>query len=235
LIKEFPNSPKLGTELYLNIHHNSKIPNYLHWVDQIGVMHKLDSPENYPEFWKKVVEKDYLIKQSSFTRGVKTIQSVIRLSDGQVFEVRDEIITPISESVCFIYDFLEVDDRIVVSCTHSYLASKMNIDIFSTMQRAYKPILITEDGVEIFEGDEFYYVDNWFDCWNATTEDEDFRRIFKCFSTKEAADRYVEDNKPMYNKKDILNILTRYLHGKGYKPCLSILALFEEWKKEKGE
>lgn len=68
-------------------------------------------------------------------------------------------------------------------------------------------ILKTDDGVDLRLGDEFWHVDpNYFVNWGKISDGE-FRLLngYKHFSTKEAARKYVDLNKPMYSLKDIFN------------------------------
>lgn len=80
--------------------------------------------------------------------------------------------------------------------------------------KAKEPLFVTEDGVEIFELDTEFFVVN--------TSNDEFRLIpnkcssrntnfkwahLKIFSTKEAAEKYIDDNKPMFSKKQILDAL----------------------------
>lgn len=81
-----------------------------------------------------------------------------------------------------------------------------------------QPLFITEDGKEIFEDSDVWWVRTTFEdktfCddkpfeyglfnrdWN--TRSKSLR--YKWFSTKEAAEKWIEENKPVYSKKQILN------------------------------
>ena len=67
------------------------------------------------------------------------------------------------------------------------------------------PLFKTEDGVEIFEDNYFCDVDP---CWVISRRicGKEFEPLkdYKYFSTKEAARNYVNMNKPLYSKKDII-------------------------------
>jgi len=66
LIKEYPGSPKLNTEIvYSTIYTHCNKENYNLNRNTYMIKSKdyfeLKNPEQYPEFWEKVVEKDYEI------------------------------------------------------------------------------------------------------------------------------------------------------------------------------
>lgn len=79
-----------------------------------------------------------------------------------------------------------------------------------------EPLFVTEDGKEIFEGDEYYnvFIDQisdhlqWkvygIDTSHIANGDADYNKTHcKYFSTDEAAEKYIEDNKPRFSKKQI--------------------------------
>jgi hypothetical protein len=68
LIKEYPGSPKLDTKIIKsNIYRKTGKEVIQSFMIKGEVWFKLDDPENYPEFWELVVEKDYEIL--SFDKG----------------------------------------------------------------------------------------------------------------------------------------------------------------------
>ena len=71
-----------------------------------------------------------------------------------------------------------------------------------------EPLFVTEDGKEIFDEDKYFTVrldtleimkpfENWV---------SDKKRL-KCFSTKELAEQFISENKPIYSKKQIKEAL----------------------------
>ena len=102
LIKTYPGSPKLSTEI-IETQINSLCPVNECYINRKTFMligydsFEIKNPENYPEFWEKVVEKDYEIlcikhkKSKCFYRNsidlrnlnLYDIHSVKRLSDGK--------------------------------------------------------------------------------------------------------------------------------------------------------
>jgi hypothetical protein len=180
---------------------------------EIGV-----EPSN--EFWEEVVEKDYevlswyfgdmnITKNPDGSASEYFIHSVKRLSDGEVFTVKDIIKTSVDKSYCQIYGFRIVNDKLIIDCTHSYLCSLKGINILEDIQHVTKkPLFTTEDGVDIYEGDNFYVV----------LKDLSNIEITKCkasvhskyekyldFSTKQAAEEYILMNKPCLSINDLWN------------------------------
>lgn len=251
LVKEYPGSPKLGAEACY-------IPNN-NWYGIPG--QQIFAPEvieNNPEFWEKVVEKDYEIlsyyggkpghsiykltncKQGftpyhkylgiihdKFTTSYMDnsndwfIHSVKRLSDGEIFTIGDEINTSVSNSYCKIYKLrLNNVNKLVIECTHSFLAHEKNVDLLSDIKHDKKPLFTTFDGVDIFEGDKFYYpTGDYSTVYKETAPikskiaEKSYNNLLKyClivsnhkFSTKEAAEEYILMNKPCLSIQDILS------------------------------
>lgn len=81
-----------------------------------------------------------------------------------------------------------------------------------------QPLFITEDGKEVFEDSDVWWVRTTFEdeilCYNKPFEYGLYNKSwnirskslkYKWFSTKEAAEKWIEENKPVYSKKQILN------------------------------
>ena len=73
-----------------------------------------------------------------------------------------------------------------------------------------EPILTTEDGVDLYEGDRVYFYINIITKSSILdTKLMSFppSKDFKYFSTKEAAEDYVKLNKPVFSRKDLLDFI----------------------------
>ena len=84
----------------------------------------------------------------------------------------------------------------------------------SKLEKSLQPLFTTDDGIEIFEGDDLYYVrvtkpssfslDKYFEAfkyvWEGTRCETD---DYKWFSTKEAAEKYIYNNEKKFSVKDI--------------------------------
>ena len=219
LKKEYPGSPKLGNTID-NLEND--------WI------------ENYPEFWELVVEKDYEIlfvitnnnkfiekvyNQDATIEPYWKIHSVKRLSDGEIFTIGDIVkcedckgkITSLE-----IYDndiYLNgIDNKMPFGYT---LCN--TLDCFEIPQKVKQPLFTTEDGVDIFEGDNIYWVNiNTFEKVNCNKYNDDLGEIsiksllskkYECkaiaFSTKEKAEEYILLNKPCLSVNDIKNTFPR--------------------------
>jgi hypothetical protein len=111
LIREYPGSPKLGTELTPKTDMHVTNTNNYYWEGSWF------NPSDFPEFWEEVVVPDYEVYQVSYATEIRTlfdggyrihpagigfdldylltnggkIHSVKRLSDGKIFTVGDRI------------------------------------------------------------------------------------------------------------------------------------------------
>ena len=203
LKKEYPGSPKLG-----NIIDNLEND----WI------------ENYPEFWEEVVEKNYEIlfvitnnnkfiekvyNQDATIEPYWKIHSVKRLSDGEIFTIGDIVkcedckgkITSLE-----IYDndiYLNgIDNKMPFGYT---LCN--TLDCFEIPQKVKQPLFTTEDGVDIFEGDEFIVVNIFTFNKHRTGKYLETNHMYKYFSTKEKAEEYILLNKPCLSYGDVQEYL----------------------------
>ena len=239
LIKKYPSLPstmEIGFEvewdIYLRRYHHALTLDlfYEDWV------------ENFPEFWEKVIIKEfkilfqikdgYLFDEVIEGNGISEclgsavgkdkIIKVKRLSDGEKFTLLDKI-TP--EPFVRGRKFTVVDK--IYFNEHNQLSYSTNKGtspctfVFGQDTSHYKsPILITEDRVELFKGDSYWFI--WiktptnnqkemipYEVTNikAQTEDESWSEKAKYFSTKEKAEEYIEQNKPILSLKDLSEIM----------------------------
>jgi hypothetical protein len=157
-----------------------------------------------------VIEKDYEIlkylpkKQTYCDPG--DIYSVKRLSDGEVFSVGDKLVHP-TGCIDEIESFQEYKNTI-----HVYY-KKWNFDRLKDVRKPFrKPILTTEDGVGLFEGDKAFPIYN---DENLTILREgpvnsgiDPVENWLYFSTREAAETYRLNNAKVLSKQDIIDCIT---------------------------
>jgi len=159
------------------------------------------------------------------------IYSIKRLSDGEIFTVGDLVEHFIdSRDKGVIEKFNIVNGTMIAyfrgknyhtDSTDSFLYWN-NIDV---IKHSKKPLFITEDGKEAFEGDKMFYVDidedEYPHSWKPQATTINSRQTFKgrisgdlyLFSTKEAAEKYIDENKPKYSKKDVLGIVSKSSSG----------------------
>jgi hypothetical protein len=234
LIKDFPASPELGTivtkqknghYLYVNDLNDAS----LFWDREI---------ENYPEFWEEVKEKEYTIlsfvnsskdlfnidengsyRYKTWSKNVTSlslkdmlafnnkIHSVRRKHDQQTFEIGEQIkaLSTDTKNVTLKIEKIELIGSAIHLWGNNYSISLMCAE----KAPIRKPILITEDGVEMF-GDINY---NLFSVLPSDNFREartylEFARNEKNgkwlhFHTKEAREEYIKWNKPMYSLNDV--------------------------------
>jgi len=174
LIKEYPGSPKIGA-----IAKSDKI-DYVYYYFEKDSYTGIGSSiiENNPKFWEEVVEKDYEVlsyikkdnsaittkRENGFflnsmfkdSHGVYSdyqllntwnIYSVKRLSDGEIFTIGD-----IVEEYGEIRTFLLQNDKIFIN------EKFMKISL-PKLVKVKQPLFKTEDGVDIYEGDNTFGID----------------------------------------------------------------------------
>lgn len=131
------------------------------------------------------------------------IWKVKRLSDGEVFSVGDR--TTVGE----IYSFLIIGGLMDVRCRALGVGSAYPLASIKKLPLQPQKLFTTEDGVDMFEGDECWevccthdavhydYLD--LDMWDGRTYYPD---SYKYFHTKEAAEKYIAENNPQPQKEE---------------------------------
>lgn len=182
--------------------------------------------EDQPEFWEEIVEKTYETAALNIYRYesnsiVTAIEEVKRLSDGEVFRVGDKY-TILSGTHTI--GALEEDNNTIIVTSDDNL-TRCSLDFIEKV----KKLFTTEDGVDIYEGDvcwaghieegidNFYLLD-----WAGNSLD------MKYFSTKEAAENYIERNQSRFTLKEVVEIVNIWA---SYVSEEDVLRCYEETKK----
>jgi hypothetical protein len=245
LIREYPNSPKIGTIAEKKDEHSC-----YHLSD---IFHQpLNSVciENYPEFWEEVKEEFPKIISFRKTDASKYVINLtnrdnyngwslngmlhagecvdsgdfeiyqVATSETEVFTLGDKVKHPFTDGFDVISKFIICKDPkrdVVGAIDRPDLIGKLvanvgncfgncNIEV-SKLEKASEVLFVTEDGVEIFKGDKFYYISirepNQACCSGCAQEGSAMNTNCKYFSTVEAAKKYIDENKPIYSKKQI--------------------------------
>lgn len=131
------------------------------------------------------------------------INSIKRLSDGEVFSLGDKVIENItSESDEWTISEFSLKDSRCFTC---------GVNINCLEKVIEKPVIFTtEDGVEVRKGDITTAVNQY----NEILKECKYKggRIdWKYFSTREAAEKYIEENKPKYSLKDVERAFGGYM------------------------
>jgi len=136
------------------------------------------------------------------------IHSVRREKDGEIFTLGDKVFFPSDRD-----NIKEIE---AITINNAFI-SKLSVSVggiekwgMNNLRKApiRKPILITEDGVEIFEGDKCWYVNSDFlygKIFMDAENHEERKSHCKFFSTLEKAEEYIKWNKPMYSLNDVNN------------------------------
>ena len=163
-----------------------------------------------------IAQLSYFTCENNFTgNDVWKIYSVKRLSDGGIFTIGDKVF---SEYVNYTINKIGiVNDKCMVSAlydTNNPNGSRLHYNL-NNLKKAKQPLFTTEDGVDIFEGDLFYYIK--FVQYNNTLGKpfeivkgdypsfEYEPQYEKYFSTKVKAEEYILMNKPCLSYNEVLN------------------------------
>lgn len=202
------NSLKLKTEEWEIL--AFKIPGNEHWEVTKIVNGSWDN-------WSDLHVKTQLEK------GIWKIKRVKRLSDGEIFSIGDEVEVFISNkrntvkinfTICA-FTLSENERMMLMGKEYDYYidlcpCAPRNNENFKLQKSKKQPVLIAQDCVEVFEGDEYYTVcENSYNISiNTATKDcvKKLNNKTKIFSTKEKADNYIIWNKPMLSLKEIAGI-----------------------------
>lgn len=156
------------------------------------------------------------------------IHSVKRLSDGEIFTVGDFVEYPFGKSknnilhkIILLDNYpsnktvaklsmsgIDLRNKIVLCIDHYNLGNV----VLQDAKKFKTPLFKTEDGVEIFECDEFYFIagsDKKFDHPLGTlvaSKNATARLALARFSTKEKGEEYIFLNKPSLSIQDLINI-----------------------------
>ena len=233
LIEKYPGSPNLGS-----IAVQDKAFKDCYIVPETSTCDewKVYNCEKFPKFWELVVEKDYeilsyitieseLIKYEDLDINddlncdkYLKIYSVKR-NDGEIFTIGDKVF---SEYVNYTINKIDiVNDKCMVSAlydTNNPNGSRLHYNL-NNLKKAKQKLFTTEDGVDIFEGDNLYSIDNMLNIkkhllFNARYDDNTllnnrifFNSDYKHFSTKEKAEEYILLNKPCLSYNEVLEIV----------------------------
>lgn len=170
LIKRYPGLPDIYKEgMAVKLYPENR--NIYYPIDNRSGVHK-NEVENNPEFWEKVKEKTFEILKvrrkkdghiqeylnimcNNCINDMWEIYSVKRLSDGEVFTIGD-LVT---------YDYKKDSKNWKIREFRNHISGKaaysMKGDFCVITENNFRkvlPILTTEDGVDLCEGDEYYYI-----------------------------------------------------------------------------
>lgn len=78
---------------------------------------------------------------------------------------------------------------------------------YNNPTKAKAPLFTTEDGKPVFLNDEVYLLQSWVIGKDKITQEDFFDDSFKYFSTKEAAEEYINNHKPVLSYREVMDIV----------------------------
>ena len=158
--------------------------------------------ERENESQQNTIQKDWEIVRAIWRGNNTEIESVRRLSDGEVFSLGDDVNFGIIEG----FYICEEEDSFCYKCMMVYFKEvRANRDI-SELKKVNQPLFKTEDGKDVYEEDEFVAVQKTtFDmlcCRQTLTNPENYY----IFSNEEKANNWVLMNKPVLSVNDVLAV-----------------------------
>ena len=179
--------------------------------------------------WEEIVEKDYEILEimhkygaiSSYIKKLdgdlkdKIIFKIKRLSVGEIFTVGDDVLSKTCYVPNKILSIELINNKIRLYPRNSFY----NLE---DIEKVKQPILTTEEGINLFEGDTYYFIwlshpafkQTTYEVYSEEVKPLDGDAIWsehaKFFAKKESAERYIKLNKPHYSIKDIVPIVNNW-------------------------
>ncbi len=145
------------------------------------------------------------------SRYIVHIYSVKRISDNVEFKIGDKLE--------LLHDIVEIKEfHVVNTCISIKISSEIssgNIAL-QALKHAKKALFKTEDGVEIFEGERYYFVNKGEQDWIVKhSADRDYPNRYVNFSTKEVAEQYIIENKPCLSYNEVKTLFSQSSTGEG--------------------
>jgi hypothetical protein len=234
LIKEYPGSPTLGTEISkANIRYGADHYNFN--GGNLNTIILANLVEKHPKYWKEIKEKEYEILQFKsqagqilnykenwdkdfFKNNNWSIYSIIRNRDKEVFIIGNLVISK------------EVpdDEGFIITSFSNHLNNKQSLifgdffyicgkgrsaEIYNIIKIKQK-LFTTEDGVDIFEGNTYWRISRNLIGAIPIIESRgtfplSYPGQFLYFSSSDKALVYIDLNAPKYSKQDIINVFDK--------------------------
>lgn len=198
LIKIYPKSPELGSvvriesdrsgaKLYCpndKILRNASFGTY--WVTE----------PKYSEFWEEIIEYVKCVKSVS---GAYTLNKIYKVDGDFVLSNNNLKITNLT-----FHNKQNNNSQFISSTKEDFdLQNKPKIALYKT-----------EDGIDIYENTNFYWVNTSANQYNLNKANSNIKYYFqpchKLFLTKEKAEEYIKNNKPQYNLEQIAECLLMF-------------------------
>ena len=171
----------------------------------------------------KFTLSDFLYGKASVEDGTFEIYQVA-VSETEVFTLGDRV--KYYGEVCnitgiYFNEHKQLSFRTNVKSLTVPKTGVFDLDVkYNKIKKAPEVLFVTEDCIEICEGDTVHWVSSNTCNYLYSTKFSEFHpailkgeTIFKIFSTKEAAEKYIDENKPIYSKKQIEDTLINTFIG----------------------
>jgi hypothetical protein len=246
LIKEYPESPKLGA-VYTE-QKNSRF--YINGINTLYCSYF----ENQSDFWEEVIEKDYeilsfiriegqILNKTGDNTFTKTgfsnlsenyllrhpdwrIHSIKRLSDDEIFTIGDIVQDSLTDELTnFKHQeivFFNPGNKIICNALSGTTMP------LSTIRKVKQLLFTTEDGVDIFEGD-IYYVVAKKDIYKSTINSEYEIKAFDLEENNKSFKQYNWNNFWSFSNRERAEEYVLM-----YKACLSVDDILNVWSELSG-
>lgn len=215
LIEHIENNPEFWEEivekdyeiLSFALKNAYKLETSIRFKNKWGLFPSEDTFEEAEHSRNNEFSEEVLLKDKDYY-----IHSIKRLSDGEIFTIGDKIQNGEAAKLLDItIKNFDVNDEYLVITTSG--SSKLK-----SIEHRKQPILTTEDGVDIFEGDPYTFIwvqspargQNTFKPYEVKKafleEDDSWSEDARYFSSKEKAEDYVFLNTPSLSIQDLVNI-----------------------------
>ncbi len=145
----------------------------------------------------QMLTQRYCVKSGSIE-----ITKVLRHSDKEVFALKNET------NLGIIDKFEVKSNGILVWCTNEKRTTWFYLEHLEKVKQRV-PLFETADGVKNYEGDEYYKVTStltWHKRKSSKSQYYEPNYTKLCFSTKDAVDEYILNNKPLLSLNDLLSV-----------------------------
>lgn len=183
-IKKYPYGPEVGSEAF-------ELIDGTYVLTDCSIV-RSEEIENYPEFWELIADEK-----------VFTTEDGLDIYEGSHYwyVVENE---KMPDSFTPKMDICNWSNKKKSPRGHKQFSTQVAARKYIDSK---KVVFTTEDGVNLRAGDEFWFVDNFYGINKSVISAlVGFNKIptYHEFSTREAAEKFVDENKPMYSKKQIL-------------------------------
>lgn len=172
--------------------------------------------KSYSEYYNS---KKYICSLNHIPEKSEII-SVKRLSDGEVFTVGEKVVHKTDGHINTATILKFVIPKTSNSIWFEFEQGEDFVKDLNNFNKHKKPLFTTEDGVDIYEGDKYWYADVKESSYPKPIDYEATKGgkypnnyTSKTFSTKEAAEEWILNNKPLLSLEEISHLYTRYRYS----------------------